>query len=1121
MIKRDGQRIQYLRKLQLIYLVIPVYFNCCAPKEETWEIRPIEFELFAKVDSKESGVRFKNMLKEELDKGISRFTFDYFYNGAGVGVCDLNNDGLEDLFFTGNQVDNRLYINQGNLQFKDVSTQAKINQNKGWATGVTFADVNSDGWMDIYVSQGGPLGSDRSNRLYINQKNLTFTEEAAAYGLDYKGLTTQSVFFDYDKDGDLDCLVTNEHPLYGFSAKEFQYHLKKQPDLLFASSCHLFKFEKNRYINFTEQAGLLTPAFALGVVVSDINHDGWLDFYISNDYYIPDALYINQRDGTFKDEVKQRTNQVTYAGMGVDISDFNNDGNYDIFTLDMASPDHVRSKLLMAPMNEKFFGYLVNELDYHYAYMFNTMQLGLGNGTFQNIAHQLGLAKTDWSWTGLLADLDNDTDKDIIVTNGTEFTLDNDFHAKVQAVYAQYPPPNEIPIQKLKDLHAQIPYEKLPNLLFENQGSLTFRNVSLNWGFQEPTFSNGAAYADLDNDGDLDVVISNNNHEVSLYRNLLREKSGRNYLRVKAQGNLSESFPKVYLKYGGEQQMIEISRVRGYLSSVENIAHFGMGNFKSVDTVRIQWPSGRFQEHYNVKTNQVVTFMEKEAKNYVPPKQSTPTYFAPVEPATIGLNYRHHESKYNDFTIETLLPYKQSTLGPFFSTGDMNGDGEEDIFVSGPKGQPGSLYIKTLTGFEHRHSQALIVDKMLEDMESLIFDFDNDGDNDLLVITGSNEYEQGAGEYSDRMYINDGKGNLTRQKNTIFDQFKHSGRSVACLDYDKDGDNDLIIGNRMVPGMYPRPSPSFIYNNNGGELKDVSATIAPDLQSFGAINKIIPTDFNNDGWMDFIALGEWTHIGMFKNNQGTFTDISSQAGLDKYKGWWFTVAETDINNDGFKDYVIGNLGLNCKYKASMEKPLKIYTGDFDNNGTHDMMLSYEYEGQYVPLRGRECSSGQIPMLAEKFPTYFSFANASIDDLFGVDLVNSSYQKEATVFQSLLLLNHDGRSFEVTSLPAEAQLFPVMACIFRDVNRDGFEDVILAGGIHNTEVETPRLAGMGQLLLSDGGKGYVPVPWQKSGLYMEGNIKSLAWATGADNVHYLIAGINDGALKVFSLKNDDL
>lgn len=1085
----------------LIYFLAGLLISDCSVREEaTKELAPIDFEMFEKINADKSGIRFKNSLKEDFEKGNSRFAFDYFYNGAGVGVADLNNDGLQDIFFTGNQVNNRLYINQGELQFKDVSASANINQNKGWATGVTFADINRDGWLDIYVSQGGPLAYDRSNRLYINQglastsqggpSGVSFTEEAAKYGLDYKGITTQSVFFDYDKDGDLDCLVMNEHPLYGYSAREFQYYLKKEPDLLHASSCHLFKFENNRFINVTEQAGLLTPAFGLGVVVSDINKDNWLDFYISNDYYIPDALYINQRNGTFKDEVKQRTNQVAYAGMGADIADLNNDGNYDIFTVDMASPDHVRAKILMEPMNIKLFDYLVNEMDYQHAYMFNTLQLGVGNGTFQNIPHLTGLAKTEWSWAALMADLDNDADKDILVSNGTEFTLDNDFHAKVQAVYAKYPAPNPIPVAELKKLHSDIPKQMIPNLLFENQGGLTFKNVALSWGFKEPSFSNGAVYADLDKDGDLDILINNNNQEASLYRNLVKEKTGRNYLRVKATGNLSESFPKVWLRNDGKEQTIEISRVRGYLSAVENIAHFGLGNNTRVDTVAVLWPSGRYEERYQIKANQTLDFFENEARSQQQKRPENDRFFKPIKTQEVSLTYMHTENNYDDFAKETLLPYKQSTLGPFMATGDLNGDGNDDLFVGGASGQAGHLFVQSQDGFKEIASPALEKDRMAEDMGAIFLDIDEDQDNDILIVSGGNEHENQSGNYLDRLYLNDGNGNLTRADHVFKDSFKYSGKSVAGLDYDLDGDLDIVIGNRMMPGKYPTFHPSLMYQNDQGKLRNVTDQVAPDLATFGAINKIIPTDFDQDGWTDLIAVGEWTHIGLLKNENGVFRDISHNSSLDLEKGWWFNVAETDINNDQLPDYVVGNLGLNSKFKATPEKPFKVFAGDFDHNGSHDMMLSYQYKNEYVPLRGRECSSGQLPFIIEKFPTYQSFAHATMVDLFGEQL-QESYEREATEFRSIILLNKGEGRFEKIPLPEEAQIFPVLACEFLDINNDGFEDAILAGGIYNTEVETPRLdAGVGLLLMSDGSANYRPISWDRSGLYIPGDVKSM-------------------------------
>ncbi len=1083
-------QITLLKKCIIVCFLTFCIISSCSPNtKQPQELGEINFELFEKIPPEISGIHFKNKLTETFDNGVNRFEFDYFYNGAGVGVADLNNDNLQDIIFIGNQVNNKLYLNKGNFIFEDITSTSNINENKGWTTGVTYADVNGDGLLDIYMCQGGPLGYDRSNRLYINKGNLTFKEESKKYGLDHKGLSTQSAFFDYDRDGDLDCLIINEHPLYGYSAQEFQYYLKKEPNLLQASSCHLFQNNGGKFTNVTKVSGLLKPAFGLGLVVADINNDGYQDFYLSNDYYIPDALYINQKNGTFKDEIKTRTRQVAYAGMGIDIADLNNDGNYDIFSLDMASPDHIRSKVLMQPMNVKFFNYLVDDLNYQHAYMFNTLQLGVGDGKFQNVPHITGVAKTDWSWAGLIADLDNDADKDIFVTNGTEFTLDNDFHAKVNEVYERYPEPQPIPVFELEKLHKQIPNQKLPNVLFENKGGLKFKNKAHNWGLQDSTFSNGAAYADFDLDGDLDLVINNNNQSAFLYKNTVSEKTNRNFLKINTKGYLSEAFPKVKLKYDNIQQEIQVARVRGYLSAVENSAHFGLGLQKNVDTVLVEWPSGKYEEKYNVSANQTITFYEKNAKKEKRPEKQVDPIIKPLNTGSKLISYKHFENNFDDFEKETLLPYKQSTLGPFLAYGDVNGDGLEDVFLGGAAGQAGEIHIQTANGYKKIKTQALEKDAMSEDMEAIFIDIDNDNDNDLFVVSGGNEHEVHSKYYEDRLYINKGNGIFDKANNRFDSKHHYSGKSVVAFDYDQDGDVDLVVGNRMIPGKYPVFNPSTFYENHNGYFKDVTKSIAPYLLDFGAINKVIVSDFNQDGWKDLIMVGEWTGIMMLKNNKGQFENISTKNNLDNEKGWWYTIAETDINNDKWPDYIVGNLGLNTKYKTSDKKPLKIYAGDFDGNGTHDMMLSYQYKNNYVPLRGRECSSGQLPFIKKKFPTYDSFANASMADVFGEQL-SSSYEQSVNQFQSILLKNNKDGTFTKEVLPYQAQVFPILSCNFYDVNGDGFKDAILAGGIYNTEAETPRFdAGYGLLMISNG-ISYTPLPLKKSGLNIPGNIKSI-------------------------------
>lgn len=1065
---------------------------------------------FQPVLPSQTNIYFQNTLKADLEKKQSVFHYDYFYNGAGIGIADLDNDGLQDLFFTGNQVDNRLYRNKGGLRFQDMTESAGINIEKGWANGITFADINNDGLLDIYVCQAGPSGFNRQNRLYINKGNMRFVEQAKKYGLNDPGISTQAAFFDYDKDGDLDCFVMNENPLYGVQPQKFYQYLRDVPNLDYSSSSHLFERRGDQYYDVTKSKGLLKPTFGLGLAISDINSDGWQDIYIANDYYIPDALYINQAGKRFEDEIKERTNQVSYYSMGMDIADINNDGHEDIFTLDMAAKDHIRSKTQMASMNVKAFDYFVNTLDFQYQYMFNALQLNNGNNTFQNIG-QTGLAKTDWSWSVLMQDYDNDSDKDVFITNGIRKNgFDNDYRTGIKALVKQYG--DDIPMDSLKALYASMPSSRLKNVFFENQGGDFVENSS-DFGLNELSFSNGAAYGDLDNDGDLELVINNIDEPALLYKNMSREKGTGNFLRIKPEGILSESFPKIILENNGEIQIQEIRRVRGYYSSVEHMAHFGLGDITTIDTIRIEWPSGKFEERYNIKANQTITFNEKNATDNIPIiiKEKNP-HFTQVD----DLEFTHSESSYNDFKKETLLPYKQSTLGPFMSKGDLNGDGLDDLFIGGARGQSAAIYFQDVDGFTLHRDKAIEMDKASEDMESLIFDYDNDGDNDLYVVSGSNEYAKTHKAYADRLYINDGKGNFTKNSSDyLLNINRYSGKSVASIDYDNDGDNDLIIGNRMIPGMYPLTEPSFVYENNNGIMVDVTSKVAPGLSEFGAINKLLITDFNNDGLQDFIAVGEWTGIGFFLNEGQVFKDVSRELGTEDLKGWWFNITETDVNNDGLPDYIVGNLGENSKYKTSSEKPLRIYAADFDENGSHDMMLSYKYKGQYVPLRGLECSSGQVPMLTKKFKSYNAFANASIVDLFGEQQIGSSYQRYVNDFKSILLLNTGEKSFQVMPLPSEAQLFPVLSAISHDVDQDGFLDIILAGAIYNTEVETPRMdAGIGLTLISNGEQGYTPISWEDSGLYLSGNVKSMVMLNTDQEKNILVVGINNTKLMAF-------
>ncbi len=1113
---------------QFLTIGLALFFLGCGQEKETKNTTPVSQEtldktqnLFELIPSADSGITFSNTLKENVGTIENLFDFDYFYNGAGVGVADINNDGLQDLFFTGNQVENKLYLNKGNLQFEDISEQAGINTGKQWANGVTFADVNNDGWLDIYVSQGGPKqAQDRKNLLYINLKDNRFRESAQEYNLADTGISTQSVFFDYDNDGDLDCVVSNENEFYGLDPQRFFATMDLGANLD-KSSVQLYENTGSSYSKITKKAGLLKAAFGLGITVSDINNDGWLDIYIANDYYVPDAMYINNKNGTFTDRIKEYTKQVSFFGMGVDIADINNDNLQDIFVLDMAASDHVRSKTLMASMDVDRFSMLVDDFGFQHQYMFNSLQLNMGGNHFNNAVHQAKMAKTDWSWAGLIADLDNDSHRDVYVTNGyRRYALDNDIQGQVRDTQKAFG--GKVPLDVKQKLYDAMPTEKLSNIMFHNDGDLHFENKGYQWGLAVASYSNGGAYADLDNDGDLELIVNNIDDQAFLFKNTSTEKEVGNYLRVALEGSTSETFAKVTIAYGDQSQVYESKRAKGYLSATENIAHFGLGDAQNIDKITVQWLSGKKEERTNVSVNTLVSFVENKATLSGDPVFKTDMEagyaFAKAE-TTFGLDFIHTENTYDDFAKEVLLPYKQSTLGPGMTKGDVNGDGLEDVYIGGASGQAGQLFVQTERGFKKSKQTAFEADAMQEDMESILFDADGDQDLDLIVVSGGNEFAAQTAAYENRYYQNDGKGVFTK---VAFDTNETTGflssKSVTTIDYDTDGDLDVIIGNRIQPQHFPVSAPSQIYQNNGGAFTNVTAQVAPGLLDFGIVNKVITTDYDADGDADFMIVGEWSYIGVFKNENGVFTDVSKDIGLDTEKGWWFTISETDVNKDGLPDFIVGNIGDNVKYKASKKTPFKVFASDFDDNGTFDLVLSSSYNGNYVPARGKQCSTQQMPFISEKFETYNAFANATLKDIYGEKL-ETAYQKEVTTFSSKLLINKGDGTFDVSTLPTNVQTAPVLSVITRDINQDGYEDVIVIGNIYETEVETPRYdAGNGVVLLSNQKDGYTAVSAMKSGLYVDGNAKSLLEVSHkALNKEIVLVGVNDGPLTVVELK----
>ncbi|NNF74189.1 MAG: VCBS repeat-containing protein [Flavobacteriaceae bacterium] len=1090
-------------------------FSCKKDQSEinndsTSESKPSTYLLYEKVGPDVSGLNFENTITHDVATRFNLFDYDYFYNGSGVGVEDLNNDGLKDIVFCGNQVENRVFLNKGDLIFEDITETANINQNKYWSSGVTFADVNSDGWMDIYISQGGPHEkANRRNVLLINQKDLTFKEAAAEYGLDDTGISTQSAFFDFDKDGDLDCVVMNENDYFGFDPDRF-YNILSDKTLLKENSSHLYENRSGKFVDITENAGMLKPTYGLGLCVSDINDDSWPDIYIANDYYVPDAMYVNNGDGTFTDRIKETTKQVSFYGMGLDIADINSDNRKDIYVLDMASSDHIRSKTLMASMNVPRFNLLIDDLSLQYQYMFNSVQLNMGNDTYTNIAQFTGMAKTDWSWAALVFDTDHDTQEDIYVTNGyRRYASDNDSRIRINRAKQQYK--GNVPLALKDQIYNELPSEKLPNILYRNNGDLKFEDVTALSELNEPSFSNGAAYSDLDQDGDLDLVVNNLDQEAFLFRNMTMENSGGNYLKIIPKGNLSESFAKATIINDGKKKTKESKRVRGYISAVDNSIHFGLGATKTIDSVRILWPSGKGQLLLNVDANTTITVNEDEA--VLMPDASPPQdkWMNKVD----LIDYTHRENSFNDFYKEVLLPYKQSTLGPGIAKGDVNGDGKEDLYFGGALNQAGQLFVQTDQGFETKQVSAFAADKNFEDMTALFVDIDGDLDEDLYVVSGGSEFVERSAQLADRIYLNDGQGNFTRMNASELKNYTISGKAVAKFDYDKDGDFDILVGNRIKPQKYPLHEPSILYRNDNGQLTNVTGEVAAEFEDFGMVNDIITTDFNSDGWTDFIVVGEWTHVGLFQNNQGTFSDISSQSDLDNQLGWWFNVTETDLNKDGKPDYLVGNVGKNIKFKVSPEKPLRVYADDFDDNGTHDVVLSKKYNDVFVPVRGKECSTMQMPFIAEKMPSYMEFANATLEDIYGEKII-TAYRREVNQFKSVVLLNQGNGTFKTIELPNMAQTMPVLDAVSSDIDNDGFEDLVLVGNIHKTEVETPRLDNpYGLILISNQKDNYTVIGPEISGFYISGDAKSVEIVSVA-NQEYIVVACNDGPAEVFAL-----
>ncbi len=1090
--------------------------NSPSPKDTPAQQAP---PLFCLLSPSQTHIDFSNTLTEGLNTNV--LMYEYFYNGGGVAIGDLNGDGLPDIYFTGNMVDNKLYLNKGHMQFEDITAIAGTGvagRPGPWKTGVTMADVNGDGKLDIYVCYSGKIrGEKRKNQLFINQGNdkngiPQFSEMAEQYGLADSAFSTQAYFFDYDRDGDLDMLLVNHNPerlnlLDDVYVNTLLSRSNAQTGL------KLYRNDNGHFHDVTEQAGIQcsTLSYGLAAGIADINGDGWPDIYISNDYNVPDKLYINNGNGGFTDQLQKMVGHTSFYSMGNDIADMNNDAMPDIFTLDMLPEDNHRQKLLFGGDNYESFNLNIRA-GFYYQYMRNMLHLNNGNGLFSEIGQLAGISNTDWSWAPLFADYDNDGWKDLFVSNGYTRDYTNMDFLKFMGDRLH---DGRVMRQNLLDLVQQMPSSRVKSYFFRNNGDLTFTNTSTVWGITQPANSNGAAYADLDNDGDLDLVVNNINQPAFVYENLANSQLNNHYLQLKLEGagkNTQGIGAKVTIYLKDKKQYLEQMPTRGYQSSVSPILHFGLGQDKMIDSLRIVWQQGREEKMYNIRGDKQLTLQEKNAKNdYQTPKAILPLFTEIKSPIT----YKQEKNTINDFKRQRLMVNPMSFSGPCMAKADVNGDGLEDIYIGGGNGQAGSLFIQQKNGqFMPKAMAAFEADKQSTDADALFFDANGDGKPDLYVCSGGyDNFSPNDPLLQDRLYLNDGKGDFTRSANAL-PQMPGSKSCVRVADINGDGYPDLFIGGRVIPGRYPESPQSYLLINDGkGHFTDQTRQIAPQLQYIGMVTDAAWVDMNGDKKPDLVVVGEWMPVTVMINIDGKLVDKTKDYLDNTYSGWWNKLLVEDLNHDGHPDLVIGNMGLNSQCKASDQEPAEMYYKDFDHNGTVDPILCFYIQHKSYPYVTRDEMLDQVGILRSRFPDYKSYADATITDIFTPEQLSGVHHLQANYLKTAYFESDSHGRLHEKGLPIEAQFSPVYTITPLDFDKDGNTDLLLCGNTTQSRLRFGKYdANYGILLKNDGKGHFTYISQQQSGFTLRGDVRSVIQIN-----HRLFFGINQAELKAYDAK----